>query len=196
MKDTDKNLFHFDKEVLFHFSFLKEKGFSCRDHNESFVRFESLFIFINIYHGRMSYEIGLEIEDVNCNAVYALSELLRITDNATADSYRKYSATTAQAVAKGVEQLAEIFCRCVRTGVLEDDKLFSRLRKQREILANKLSIETRLDEARRQSEIAWKNKRFDEFIDALSPFQKHLSLVEIKKITYAKKVNERNSGNP
>lgn len=49
-------------EVLYHFHFLiNDYKFKRLEANRTFVRYESKYIFVNIYHGRRSYELGVEI---------------------------------------------------------------------------------------------------------------------------------------
>src|SRR6266508_1197859 len=44
------------------FSFLVERlGFRLAKQEPTFVRYESKSVFVNIYHGRSSYEIGVEV---------------------------------------------------------------------------------------------------------------------------------------
>ena len=52
----------FSLEVLSAFQFLtQDYGFKCVKNDVTFVRYESESTFVNIYHGRRSYELGVEI---------------------------------------------------------------------------------------------------------------------------------------
>src|SRR5215471_1441934 len=43
------------------FSFLNSYGFKTVQEQTTFVRFESATVFVNVYHGRASFELGVEI---------------------------------------------------------------------------------------------------------------------------------------
>lgn len=58
------------------FSFLFDAGFRLARREEAFVRFESSEVFVNVYHGRSSYQVGLELGRAEQGDVYSLHELL------------------------------------------------------------------------------------------------------------------------
>jgi hypothetical protein len=51
----------FREVVLSSFKFLGEFGFRPAQEKETFVRYESSEAFVNVYHGRVSFELGVEI---------------------------------------------------------------------------------------------------------------------------------------
>ena len=59
---TDRSLLRFAEEVKDRFSFLGALCFYCVRAEATFVRFESPRVSINVFHGRHSFEIDLEIE--------------------------------------------------------------------------------------------------------------------------------------
>lgn len=50
----------FEAAVVENFAFLKEAGFECVRRECTFVRYESKRVFVNVYHGRGSFELGVE----------------------------------------------------------------------------------------------------------------------------------------
>ena len=61
-RDSRRIQLGFTSEVLSMFHFLiQDYGFKCVETDVTFVRYESESIFVNIYHGRRSYELGVEI---------------------------------------------------------------------------------------------------------------------------------------
>lgn len=184
---TDRSLLRFADEVKAHFAFLETLGFRCVRAEATLVRFESSTASINIYHGRQSYEIGLEIEFAAVGDAYSFSELLRLVDNKQAEQYRNYSTHTAQGVVEGVRKLAELFQKCVDAGILNDSQLFSRLKLQRGEWAKNYALETQLEQARKKSELAWAEKDFAKVFQILAPLQEHLTPSDLKKLEYAKK---------
>lgn len=58
----------FKPAVLAAFGFLEEMGFRVVRAEDTFVRYESSAVFLNVYHGRGSYELGVEIDLVQRSA--------------------------------------------------------------------------------------------------------------------------------
>lgn len=185
---TDRSLLRFAEEVKDRFSFLEGLGFHCVRSEATFVRFESPKAGINVYHGRHSFEIDLEIESTpSATDAYSFSEILRLADSKQAERYRNYATHTAQGVAEGVRQLAELFQRCIAAGILKGDQLFSRLKLQREKLGRNYALETQLEQARKKSEAAWNKKDYAAVVKALSPLRAALTATEVGKLEFAEK---------
>jgi len=62
--------------VLRAFAFLLRLGFVVARRDGTFVRFEKENVFVNVYHGRSSYQVGLELGRVHESDIYSLHELL------------------------------------------------------------------------------------------------------------------------
>ena len=91
---TDRSLLRFADEVKAGFSFLEAIGFRCTRSEVTLVRFESAKIAIIVYHGRQSYEISLQIEDMRGSESYSFSQILRFVRNERAEQYRNYTTQT------------------------------------------------------------------------------------------------------
>lgn len=189
---TDRSILRFSDKVKEDFAFLEDLGFECVSSSETFVRFESSKASINVYHGRRSFEIGLEVAPPQDKAeVYSFGAVLRLIDKEQAERYRNYAARTVQDVAKGVRQLGDFFHSCVSSEFFDDDQLFFRLKVQREEFSKAYSIESQLMQARGKLEEAWKEKNYSRIVEVLSPFEQHLSASERKKLEFSRrKYNE------
>src|SRR5438128_6558460 len=51
----------FQEAVLSSFTFLSEFGLRSVEQKVTFLRYESRHVFVNVYHGRASYELGVEV---------------------------------------------------------------------------------------------------------------------------------------
>lgn len=143
---------------------------------------------INVYHGRRSFEISLEIKSLETpTESYPISALVRLFDAKRGEEYKVYSTHTVEGVAEGVRRLAKLLHECLKAGVLDDKQLFSRLKLQRHDLAGKYALEVQLSQGRQQSESAWAKKDFAKVVKILSPLQEHLNPSDLKKLEYAKK---------
>lgn len=184
----DRSILRFAEQVRSRLSFLESLGFRCVRSEATCVRFESTGIGINIYHGRRSFEIDLEIEPLESSAdAYSLSALLRLVGLDQAAHARSYATHTEEGVAEGVRQLAELFAQCVAIGILNDARLFPRLKLQEKELAKKYALETELFQARRKSEAAWHKKDYATVVEVLKPLRSALTKVEVRKLEFAEK---------
>ncbi len=185
---TDRALLRFTDEVKARFAFLEARGFNCVSTDVTLVRFESPELGVNIFHGRQSYEIGLELESlVSKTEKYSFSELLRLVDQERAECYRSFAATNAEGVAEGVRQLADSVQQCIAAGLLGDTELFSRLKRQRHDLTKKLSLDVQLQHARQKTEAAWHTKDYATIVRIMKPLRAYLSASEVAKLEFAEK---------
>lgn len=189
---TKREKFKFPDEVRRRFSFLDSLGFSYIDGVATLVCFKSSEFFVNIYHGRQSYEIGLEIGLESDENIYSISEISQLLGIEGSELYRNYVASTKEAVAEGVRQLAETFQECVDAGLLEGSSknIFARLEKQRSERAKNYALQTQLSQALKKAEQAWERKDFGKVVFYLEPFRDHLSPSNLKKLSYAEKQEE------
>lgn len=191
---TDRSLLRFAEEVKEQFAFLGALGFQCVRSEATFVRFESPRVCINIYHGRHSFEIDLEIEPAQSPTdAYSFAEILRLVDREQLGHSKNYATHTEQGVVEGVRQLAELFRRCIAAGILNDDSLFSRLKLQKKEVTANYADEVELLQARRAAEVAWRNKDYAAVVKALKPLRAALTATEVRKVEFAEKQLERNS---
>jgi hypothetical protein len=185
---TDRSVLRFAEEVKGRFSFLETLGFRCVRSEATFVRFESARASVNVYHGRRSFEIGLEMESASSPTnAYSFSELLRLVDREQGEQYRNYATHTAQGVAEGVGKLAELFQRCIAAGILNDDQLFSRLKLQKKELTAIYANEVELRQARRAAEAAWHKKDYAAVVKVFKPLRAALTATEVGKLEFAEK---------
>jgi len=177
----------FAEEVKVQFRFLLKLGFTFIRSEASFVRFESPDLAVNIYHGRLSYEIGLEIEfKGEINSCFGISRLLRLINYELYLRYRQFATRSEEGVVTGVRQLSEMFRYCIDMGILDNKRqLLSRLREFQAIAGHEMAVKYNLPGIRSEAATAWRNKDFRLFIDLLTPYKDDLTLVEIKKMEYA-----------
>ena len=185
---NERSVLRFAEEVRSRFAFLESLGFRCVRSEATFVRYESPMIGVNMYHGRQSYEIGLEIESATSPVgSYSMSEILHLADQTKADGYRKYTTRTVAGVADGVSRLANLFHLCIANGILNDKQLLSRLRLQKKKLAVGYSHEVEWRQARRKSEAAWREKDYAKVVKALRPLRAALTAIEVAKLEFAER---------
>lgn len=107
--------------VMKHFAFLLRLGFAVVRREETFVRFERDTVFVNVYHGRSSYQVGLELGRIQEGDTYSLYEVLSAV--APGDIQRaRCQATDPAVLERCLAAIAETVerncksCRSVREG--------------------------------------------------------------------------------
>lgn len=160
---SDRRDLRFAESVDKCFRYLLERGFVRVACEPTFVRFESRHIFLNVYHGRQSYEIGLELGEMGVggrDASYSMSELMRLCCSKEAAGYRDFAARSPDGVAEGVRRLALRFRRCIESGALTTADLFVRLQGIREKRTQEYAAELNLKRARQVLETAWRERDY------------------------------------
>ena len=189
---TDRDALGFAESVQRHFKFLKLHGFQVVHYEPTFVRYESSLFFINLYHGRRSFEIGLELGRIAIPEdeaqPYPMSALLEVVGFSDAKNYRNYAARTLQTVDAGVAKLSKLFREQLSDDLLRRHNLFSALKHQRNARGEALALETSLEQARRVLETAWHIKDYKKVVKTLLPLYNHLTPAERKKLEYAKRM--------
>ncbi len=107
----DRVKLEFSKSVLSDFLFLVEEyGFSCISSEKTYVRYESDKVFVNIFHGRVSFEIGLQVGLLSSESStgYGLGSVIAFTDPELGNKYRRYMTSTQEGVKKGVREIAKL----------------------------------------------------------------------------------------
>ncbi len=134
MATIDRRSLNFAEVVAENFGFLSAHRFR-RVHSEpTLVRFESKRAYVNVYHGRKSFELNLEIGPPARpeEAPYSMEEIIRLMEPDKLDEYRIYATRTVTGVEEGVQLLAAFFRRYVDAGLLDDVGLLDWFQKQRE----------------------------------------------------------------
>lgn len=182
----------FAEEIQKHLSFLtKQYTFNVVFTNHTFVRFESDLVFVNVYHGRSSYELGIEIGRLGfpdeMAQGYTLSELIQLADSDKSAKFKLFAARTPDTVRKGVLQLARLFRTYADKALCGDHAIFGKLHRQREQWKKTFAREVLLAQSRPRAEAAFRRKDYQEVVRLLESLRDALTASELKKLQYAHK---------
>jgi len=173
-----------------HFAFIEAQGFQRVRGEPTFVRFESPALFLNIYHGRSSFEIGAELgrlgNENDEKQPYPMSALLGAAGVPTAKEYRDYATHTPDGVDEGLAKLAKLFRDHVSQNLHNAD-LFRVLKEQRRAWAEDFAQEVNLRQTRRKLDSAWHAKDYAKVVELLNPWRDALTPTELHKLEYAEK---------
>jgi hypothetical protein len=191
-KKTERSCLHFPEEVRFHFNYLVDRhDFCCVVVKSTFVRYESNNIFINIYHGRSSYEIGLEIGQLGSSGkpeeAFNISWLIKLVDPQRAADYKLYVAKTTDLVRKGVFQLCELFKKYAGKAIFADESTFTLLAKQTGDWKKSYAKEVLASQVRPKANAAFSNRNYGDAVCLYESIFSELTPAELKKLEFAQK---------
>jgi hypothetical protein len=183
----------FVEEVIAAFDFLtSEYGFRLVKAEVTFVRYETPEVFVNIYHGRASYELGVEIgcfADTVDSAErhYSLVEIIELASAKAESGYTFYQASTPERVKTWVLRLAALVRKYADKALQGDALTFEQLREVRSRLSHEYLTAMKLRRIREQVNKAWQAKDYAKVVELYEQVRDDLSPAEQKKLEYARK---------
>ena len=174
-----------------HFNFLLiEYGYRCVDEDVTYIRFESEDVFVNLFHGRSSYEVGIEIGllgDVNQSERKVTINELQEFFGRREDNLFPCQATTPETIDKCLSNLAT-FLRREGEPVLQGDcSTFRALFRIQKELSSKFLDDIKLRRTRARATDAWQARDYLEVVRLFEPVRDRLTPAELGKLEYAKK---------
>lgn len=146
-----------------------------------------------VYHGRKSFEIGVEI--IFGNELYYISEIMELIDKDAAKNHKNFVATTAPAVRNGLNRAAMTLEKYAKFALEGDKNILAALRRQREDWGKQLRIETELASIKPKAEEAFRQEKYEEADRLFDKIRLYLTPAGLKKASItknrAKKGNER-----
>ena len=194
--EKDRGYLSFTQEVLTDFNFLiKEYGFRCVKTELTFVRYESEHVFVNVYHGRSSYELGVEIgrlskypEQEESFAIGEIMELLGVREN---EGFTFYQASTAERVKKFLPKLAQYVEKFAGEALQGNEVFFKQLRELQSQISDNYLKSIKVSRIKQKAEIAWHAKNYSEVIKLYGEIKAELTPSENKRLEYAERKASR-----
>jgi len=183
----------FAEEVLAAFDFLTtDYGFHCTKVDVTFARYESQEVFVNVYHGRASYEVELEIgrfaERVGTEEVkFGLGDIIGVMGARSKTGYTFFQASTAGRVKRLVPRLAELLKQYGKDALSGDPQFFVRLRAEQSRTSREFWKESDLRTIRGKAVEAWNQKNYLKVVELYESVRNDLTPAEVKKLEYAMK---------
>jgi hypothetical protein len=180
----------FVSEVLRSFEFLPtEYGFHCVRTEVTLVRYESQSIFIDIFHGRGSYEIGVHIGVLRDGGKqeqgFTLLEILRAEN---VPGLQGYAATTRDQVRRRVSSIATLVGDHCGGMLRGDPASIARARRARTEWSDNYIRQMDLLRTREQADRAWQDKDYAMVAQLYeSLLRTEMTASEAKKLEYARK---------
>lgn len=194
MTERNKSGLGFREEVRKKFSFLLELGFVEVVALETMLRFKKGEVEIAVYHGRKSFEIGLEIIGFGIEA--SLSEVLIAAGAENAKSFYRPTATNFSQLVSGLDMLSSLLLKYGRPIFLGDRAYFSKLEGLILQLSEEYALDVLAKQIKPQADLAFRNKDYEKAVDLYGRIRKRLGPVEEKKLEFAlkrKSITKENS---
>jgi hypothetical protein len=175
------------------FNFLvADFSFRCVKQDVTFVRFESNRTFVNVYHGRTSFELNVEIGELTGDKrfpenPFTIGEILDLVKAKETTKYHLYQVHTPESVEKFVLELAKLVKEFAIPALSGDRAFFQRLSELRTHRSDEYLKGMRLNRTRAEVETAWHQKNYPRVIELYDSMFEDLTPSEAKRLAYAKK---------
>jgi len=179
----------FKDAVLSSFKFLGEFGLRAIEKKTTFVRYESAKVFVNVYHGRASFELGVEVGRLaEPSLKMTLYDMVALAGAKEIEGFGKhvmFQVSSREGIKEFVPKLA---CLLEKYGVpflRPDANAYRAVEVIRSQAAVEYEKQVCLQDLRRKAEAAWHAKDYARVIELYSPVREELTEVEAKKLVYA-----------
>lgn len=191
----------FKEVVLKNFRFLHRYRFRCVRADSTLVRYETLWplsrkrLFVNVYHGRGSYEMGVEIgPSEQERETVRLPEMVRWAGASEVDELGQhimFQTSSREGVQKLVPKMADIVRRYGAPFLRGERRAYSGILEKRRRSSLRSEREMALRRARDNADVAWHAKDFEQVVRLYQPFQEDLMESERMRLNYARKRVQR-----
>jgi hypothetical protein len=181
-----RQFLRFREAVLREFRFLDSHGLRVSEANESYVRYSSPKVDVEIFHGRQSFEIGLCV--FRDGVKYSIGELLQLRPSLVTDPQltHGFAATDAHAVEVGVARIASAF-KLFSDAVLSDRSTFyEELDQQRMQNKHELALDSLAGQVRPMADEAFHTKDYRRAADLYEQIKERLSPSELRRLQIAR----------
>jgi len=187
----NREYLNFKNVVLEAFEFLlNDFNFQCVKINTTLIRYESDRMFLQIYHGRNSFELGLEIgflekikDEEQKYSLAELTEIMGLFKNP--GNYIPWTVSTPELVKKYVTKLAELAKNNLQDALRGEPSILIRLSEIQTRNHNDFMAEMKLSRIIPQADECFRKKNYKNVIELLLPIRNELSPVFLKKLNYA-----------
>lgn len=180
----DRANLHFERKVRVAFKFLEDIGFVEVEALPTLVRYFKTGVEVDVYHGRQSYEVGAGITGFGTR--YAMSEIIRASDQEAAKRYRSAVVTKEEGLAESLEELSLQMKRYGIPALQGNSEFFSSLNNQRKQWLEEYALDVLAEQLRPQAHKAFQRGDYSIAVELFSRIQARLSTAELKKMAIAK----------
>jgi len=185
---TERNV-GFTEAVLESFSWLEVYEYRPVEVKQTLVRYEGACGEVTVYHGRSSWEIGVEVGPPHGAAEirYSMSALVQLVDQFGGREYRNPGAAKPEIVRRFVKEQADRLEQYGSRIFAGDSSIWQELADQERRARESLGIATRLARAIPEADRRFRERDYEGVVELLSPYEVFLSQTHRKKLSYARR---------
>ena len=191
---SDRDALQFDSSVTKSFCFLiTDYDFQVVRVEPTIVQYETSKVFINIYHGRQSFEIGVEIGLIcrGYDSRFRLPVVLKgLLGKQTKHVQTFYQAHEKHVISHCVQKLALLVKEHCDPVLRGDQSAFNLVEKSSFQESNAITQKYSIEPIKYKADIAWKQKDYESVVSLYGSIKKHLNDIEKKRIDYARRQNK------
>jgi hypothetical protein len=169
------------------FKFLESYGFKIVKEDLGFIRYENTSYFINICHGRISYELHIELGHRGSEDRYDLEDIIGMTDPIEEGKYFRPMPYTPESLDKFIEMHVQLLKKYGESLLNGDANTWDELHKYHERSVIKYWNNMQRESIQEKAAIAFRERRYSDFIKLYAGLEADLTQLERKKIEYAKR---------
>lgn len=180
----------FESSAIKAFGFLNSKyGFRIAERSSTLLRFESDRVFVNVYHGRSSYEIGVEIGRIadSPSRRFRLPTIIAALAGKDESLNAAPQASKPETVRDSLRQLATLVAAFCGDLLRADDKTFEKVSVSSTRMNHEITEHFAHAALRRQAEGFWQEKKYEDVLRLYEQFAENLTPLERRRMEFARK---------
>lgn len=180
----------FESSAIKAFSFLNsEYGFRIAEQSSTFLGFESDRVFVNVYHGRSSYEVGVEIGKIadDPGGRFRLPSVIAALSGQHECINAVLQASKPETVRDSLRKLATLIAVYCGDLLHADDKAFEKVRVFAKRMNDEITEHYAHAALRRQAEGFWQEKKYAHVLRLYEQFDESLTPMERRRMEFARK---------
>lgn len=179
----------FKDAVLSNFKFLRQLGLRPVEKKMTLVRYKSRHVFVDVYHGRASFELGVEIGRLtDPKKTLSIETIVDWAGAYKAEGFGQhvmFQVSTREGVQEFVPKLAALVKKYAIPLLRNDDSAWGAALDMQRHQWNEYVKSVNLRQLREKAEAAWHAKDFVQVVELYEPVRQDLTEVEAKKLAYA-----------
>lgn len=168
------------------FAFLLRLGFVVTRRDGTLVRFERDNVFVNVYHGRSSYQVCLELGRVPQNDIYWLHELLSATAPAHIDQAR-WQTADPEVLGRCLSSIGATIEQCCGPLLNGDTDAFEKLRAAAAPGRRAATLQAQFGAIIDRADKAWESKDLSKAAALYEKSEPGLDATRVRRLEYLRK---------
>ncbi len=182
--------FGLEEAVLRAFPFLAEYGFVRVGADDVSVHYDADCVRLAIRHDPLSYELSLELSrnghPDEAAHPYSMQDMIRVENPDLAERYRDFAATSVEATARGLQQLADDLRKFGERLLKCDPEAFAAVERERRKAINAFGRKVQDTSDRTRAQAAFDRQEWKQAVELYESLTDSLSPSEIKRLEIAR----------